>query len=1176
MNDLNSGIGPIELEQQIERPKSPLNRLIIGLLLMVVVAGSLGAFQLYHTRTQLLQQAETNSQALAEILQKTIGAMMQKTDMTLLHVADEVARQFAAGGIQSEELRAFIERQFRLMPELDSLRISDANGIVILGSGHLPTVSVSINDRDYFTYLRDHADAGMVVSKPLLGKISKKWVVTCVRRITLKNGTFGGVVFAALPLQQFNELFKGVPVGPRGTISLRSADLTVIARYSATDDEKNELATGSDTVSEAWQTLLKRKLNSGSYTAASITDGVRRVHSYSRTTNYPLYVNIGLAEDDVLSEARQEIFALAGAFAAFLLMGGVLIRLVDSNWHKTVTAEKMLKRNYERLELMQEVSQHHAYTVQELLDFSLEKVIALTDSNIGYIYHYNEDRQEFVLNTWSKNVMPACNVAEPQSLYQLEKTGIWGEVVRQRKPIVVNEYAAANPLKKGCPEGHVPLSRFLSIPVFDKESIVAVVGVANKTLPYDETDVLQLSLMMEGVWKIAARLMLEEHVLKAGHEWQSTFDSINDSISLIATDQRIIRCNLATTLLLGREFSDIIGQPCWKLFHDSNAPIDDCPMVKARLSLHSETSTIKHMDRWLEVTVDPIVSGQDVLTGAVHIVRDVTEQITLNNSIKEINDLFTLFMKHSPIYTFIKEVTDTESRVLQVSNNFRDMVGIKAHDMIGKNMHQLFPTEFADKITADDQRVVASKDVLRLEEFFNDGSYITYKFPIDRADGRHLLAGYTIDITDRKRLETELIREKSLYEDLVNTQPAGMYRLRVKPVKACDANGWRDVVESHYSVDVVSARFCEIIGMDMEAFKEKPGLIVDLIFPEDRVDFTEKNALALTNLTPFKWEGRFVENNNGIRWIRFESTPRLLDNMEVLWTGVVSNITEQKLSELNLRNLQTQLMQNDKLSTIGQLAAGVAHEINNPIGFVSSNMMTLAKYVEKYNYYIELLENEIRNYSNDVLPDNILETRKSMKLDYVIKDITVLLDENNEGIERVKRIVSDLRTFSRSDTLAMSSADLNSCMDSTINIVINEIKYSAELNRHYGNLPKVSCNIQQISQVFMNLLINATHAIQAKGEEVGEIVIRTWCDQNSVFVSVSDNGCGIAPENCSKIFDAFFTTKDIGKGTGLGLSISAGIVRKHSGEITLTSELGVGSTFTVRLPLKQTEKSGIN
>ena len=185
-----------------------------------------------------------------------------------------------------------------------------------------------------------------------------------------------------------------------------------------------------------------------------------------------------------------------------------------------------------------------------------------------------------------------------------------------------------------------------------------------------------------------------------------------------------------------------------------------------------------------------------------------------------------------------------------------------------------------------------------------------------------------------------------------------------------------------------------------------------------------------------------------------------------------------------------------------------------------------------------------------------------------MRDINLLVEESNEGIDRVKRIVQDLRTFSRADSATMGAADLNNCMDSTINIVINEIKYAAELKREYGDLFKVFCNVQQINQVFMNLLINAAHAIQAKGEEVGEIVIRTWCDDTDAYVSVSDTGCGIARENWDKIFNAFYTTKEVGKGTGLGLSISAGIIRKHGGEIKLSSEVGVGSTFTVRLPLQ--------
>ena len=538
--------------------------------------------------------------------------------------------------------------------------------------------------------------------------------------------------------------------------------------------------------------------------------------------------------------------------------------------------------------------------------------------------------------------------------------------------------------------------------------------------------VILLLLVLSGilVWQVYQNRQKTDKLERIGHEWQTTFDSINDGIALVDADHRIVRCNRATRDLLAREFTDIINQPFWKLFHNDDRPNPESPMIKKMSSLHWETATVQYRDRWLEITVDPLLTTSGEFSGAVHIVRDITEQVTLLNSLKDLNELFNLFMKYSPLYCYIKEVTDSESIVVQASDNFVELVNFRAADMIGKNMHQLFPQEIADRITADDLKAVTQQKVLRLEEELNGKYYITYKFPIQNSVGKKMLADYTVDITELKQ------------------------------------------------------------------------------------------------------------------------------------------------SEETVRVVQQQLMQNDKLATIGQLAAGVAHEINNPMGFVSSNMITLGKYIDKFTHYIELLEHDVLSASGETFPEHLREVRKTMKLDYIFKDITGLLKDSNEGVERVNRIVKDLKIFSRSDTFERASADLNSSIDSTINIVINQIKYCAKLNLNYGHLPKITCNIQQISQVLMNLLINAAHAIQAKGDKMGEITVCTWCDNENVFASIADSGCGISPENMEKIFNAFFTTKEIGKGTGLGLSISSEIIRKHGGEIKVTSEEGIGATFTVRLPFQ--------
>jgi len=818
--------------------------------------------------------------------------------------------------------------------------------------------------------------------------------------------------------------------------------------------------------------------------------------------------------------------------------------------------EQQLKRNHEHLELMQEVVQFRTESVQELLDFALNKVLALTESTFGYIYHYSEEKQQFVLNSWSKGVMDACQVIEPQSVYKLEMTGVWGDVVRQRKSIIINDYQAPNPRKKGFPEGHVPLANFMSIPVFEDGKIVAVAGVANKAVPYDQTDVIQLELMMDGVWKVTARLRMAEQIARAGKEWQSTFDSISDSVAIIDNDQQVLRCNVATSRLLGLGFDEIIGQPCWKLFHDTGTPHPDCPMEKAKRSRHSESTTIQWHDRWLDVTVDLLMSDKGEVVGAVHIVRDVTERTRLVNSVQEVNDLFNLFIKHSPIFSFIKEVIGSNSLVLRVSDNYSELAGISASDMSGKSMHQIFPKEFADKVTADDLRVLDSHEVSRLEEELGGRSYITYKFPIPRDDNRKLLAGYTIDITDLKQAEAALKKQASVMSAVLESTDSAVYSLDTSLCYISFNSAHMKIMKELYGADIR-------IG----------GSIIDRMTEEDA-------GLTKVNLErALAGEAFIVEADSGdtelIRTVfEFSHNPIRDDNGRITGVSVFAqNICNRRRSEQSLREMQAQMMQNDKLATVGQLAAGVAHEINNPMGFVGSNMLTLAKYIEKYNRYIGALEQEVLAGSAGVLPERLQSLYNSLKLNYVTRDINLLIEESNEGIERVRRIVKDLMTFSHADSAVTSMADLNSCMDSTINIVINEIKYFAELKREYGCLPKVSCNVQQVNQVFMNLLVNAAHAIQNKGEEIGEIIIRTWSNHENVFVSVSDTGCGIPHDNVNRIFDAFFTTKEVGKGTGLGLAISAGIVRKHGGEIVVASQVGVGTTFTMRLPLNFGGKS---
>ncbi len=278
-----------------------------------------------------------------------------------------------------------------------------------------------------------------------------------------------------------------------------------------------------------------------------------------------------------------------------------------------------------------------------------------------------------------------------------------------------------------------------------------------------------------------------------------------------------------------------------------------------------------------------------------------------------------------------------------------------------------------------------------------------------------------------------------------------------------------------------------------------------------------------------------------------------------------------ELQQLNakLASAQEQLVQSEKLASIGQLAAGVAHEINNPIGYIFSNFGTLEKYLEDLFEVLRAYEQSENTISDAAARAQLAALKASNDLEFLLEDIPTLMHESKEGIVRVRKIVQDLKDFSHVDaTKEWQFADLNKGIDSTLNIVNNEVKYKADIIKEYGQLPEVQCMASQINQVVMNLVVNAAHAM---GETHGKITVRTGHEGDKVWFEVADNGAGIPKEVLPRIFDPFFTTKPVGKGTGLGLSLSYGIVQKHHGRIEVNTEQGKGTAFRVTLPLVQAD-----
>jgi two-component system NtrC family sensor kinase len=355
----------------------------------------------------------------------------------------------------------------------------------------------------------------------------------------------------------------------------------------------------------------------------------------------------------------------------------------------------------------------------------------------------------------------------------------------------------------------------------------------------------------------------------------------------------------------------------------------------------------------------------------------------------------------------------------------------------------------------------------------------------------------------------------------------------------------------------------ELLDKNLDILLEEHGL---------RIVMSHGKSIELFHEPTGKW---FVINTYPFS----DSDPEdISGNVVMIHDSTELNQITEKLERTNrelekayseLKAAQSRILQQEKMASIGQLAAGVAHEINNPIGFIMSNLGSLQRYMGRLNQFMAFQAGALddlarqKGVESECVTDKVREQRRSLKIDYIIEDTENLIRESLDGTNRVKRIVQDLKSFSHIDEKEYKISDINAGLDSTINIVWNELKYKSAVKKEYGDIPMTKCNQGQLNQVFMNLLVNAAQAI----EKQGEIIVRTRHEGSHIFISVSDNGCGIPKEILNRVFEPFFTTKEVGKGTGLGLSIAYDIVKKHTGEILIESEVGRGTTFTIKIPV---------
>jgi signal transduction histidine kinase len=444
------------------------------------------------------------------------------------------------------------------------------------------------------------------------------------------------------------------------------------------------------------------------------------------------------------------------------------------------------------------------------------------------------------------------------------------------------------------------------------------------------------------------------------------------------------------------------------------------------------------------------------------------------------------------------------------------------------------------------------------------------------AEGKPIgFRGVSRDITERKQAEEIILRSEKRFKALYQESPIPTFT-------------WQKKGDDFFLIDfnraailLTEGKTSKYMGKSaQEMYRKRPEIIDDMIrcFKEQSVisrelvsqDFAPDRLLFVyySNIPPdliIVHTEDITERKRADDALKKNREELIKKNQELEESRKNVQLTLERLGTAyeELKTTQAKILQQEKMASIGQLAAGVAHEINNPMAFIASNLGTLDKYIRRLKDFIRTQSEAIKSLKATDAIEKLEKKRKELKLDYTIDDIDLLVKESLDGSERVQKIVQELNRFSRVDDAEYKDTNINECMESSINIVWNELQHKATLHKDYGNLPPTKCYPQKLNQVFINLLINAIQAIEKKGK----IKIKTWEKDGSIWVTVSDTGCGIPRENQSKIFEPFFTTKEVGKGTGLGLSISYEIMQRHKGEISFESKEGKGTAFTIRMPI---------
>ena len=621
---------------------------------------------------------------------------------------------------------------------------------------------------------------------------------------------------------------------------------------------------------------------------------------------------------------------------------------------------------------------------------------------------------------------------------------------------------------------------------------------------------------------VTERKETEKALQASSQQWQTTFDAINNAVFLLDSKGMILRCNNAATTLLGKPFEEIVGGSYWEVAQGSPEPMDGCPLMRMLKSHRRETLTFPIGDRWYQATADPVLDKSGNLLGAAYVIVDITERKRAEQALADevIRRRILVDQSRDGI-----SVLDENGKVYEANQRFAEMLGYSPEEVRELHVWDWDTQWTREQLLEMVRSVDAAGDHFETYHRRKDGTVFDVGISTNGAvvAGQKLVFCVCRDITERKQAEEALRQSEERYRTVLE-----------------------QMKEAYYEVDIAgnftffNNAMCRQLGYSRE---ELMGMNYRVYTPKDNVQRMYKafNQVYRTGrlITGFPMERI---RKDGTRIFAESSVfPLRNESGEIIgFRGIVRDITERKQAEEEKRQMEQKAQLASRLASVGELASGVAHEINNPLTGVIG-------------------------YAH------LLLTRKDMP-----QDIRHDLETINEGAQRVAGIVRKLLTFAGQQKPEQRFANINEIISTTLDLrayelASNNIRVAFQPAR---DLPMTIVDPGQLQQVFLNLIINAeTEMKLAHGR--GKLSIKTEHIGNKIRISFKDNGPGIAKENLEKIFNPFFTTREVGQGTGLGLNLCHGIITEHKGRIWAESRLGRGATFFVELPIVTEDRQSV-